>query len=323
MARKGSSWTVLLLLLAGLAALTLPRRSQANAGKSELAVRVINQSQPVLCAEKDNVSIMFQSPQVRHFSIEAAHPNYINMLQRDSWEADWTDCDMSGDRAVPAQPRKVTIYSSPELSLIGIAAPSFWRKNEVPVRVGDRVEHGLHLIQLWIARPSGAYEVMVMYPPDGYWRARPLPPPQLASAVYGSSFMVGPVEQDSGRPVVNLKELAFDPATRSFQLQFADASSATLKLRSLDENRIVLDVDLSQPVTGKRPFAGLRSMYVTEYNADAARIAVREPSAKGWREENVMTFGGVAQASDIWVGRLVPSRHNTSAPDIVFRRFGP
>jgi hypothetical protein len=28
-----------------------------------------------------------------------------------------------------------------------------------------------------------------------------------------------------------------------------------------------------------------------------------------------------ARATDLWTGRLVPSRHNTSAPDLVFRNF--
>jgi hypothetical protein len=28
-----------------------------------------------------------------------------------------------------------------------------------------------------------------------------------------------------------------------------------------------------------------------------------------------------ADAAELWAGRLVPSRHNTSAPDVVFRGF--
>jgi hypothetical protein len=33
-----------------------------------------------------------------------------------------------------------------------------------------------------------------------------------------------------------------------------------------------------------------------------------------------MSFGR-ARATDVWAGRLVPSRHNTSAPDMIFNRF--
>jgi len=61
-------------------------------------------------------------------------------------------------------------------------------------------------------------------------------------------------------------------------------------------------------------------MYVTETNADVARVALREEGAKGWREEPILAFKN-ARATDLWAGRLVPSRHNTSAPDLVFNRF--
>ena len=64
----------------------------------------------------------------------------------------------------------------------------------------------------------------------------------------------------------------------------------------------------------------LRSMYVTETNNDVARIAVREPDAKGRREENIMAFGK-AVATDIWTGRVSPSQHNTSSPDMTFSGF--
>ena len=87
----------------------------------------------------------------------------------------------------------------------------------------------------------------------------------------------------------------------------------------VDGERIALDVSFEEAITD-RPFAALRSMYITEFNADVARIAVREEGARGWREEPVMAFGR-ARATDVWTGRFVPSRHNTSAPDILFNRF--
>ncbi len=68
---------------------------------------------------------------------------------------------------------------------------SFWRPNTVPVRVGDRVEQGFHVVQLWVRFRERAEEVLVFYPPDGYWRARPLPPPHMRWSAYGSSFLVG------------------------------------------------------------------------------------------------------------------------------------
>ena len=192
-----------------------------------IAVDVINRSEPVLCAEKDNVSILFQSPEARRFTIEAAHPNYINTLLRDNWDADWTNCDMTGDPSYPAQPRRITFYESIEMWLVGYTFPSFWRKHDAPFRVGDRVERGLHLVQLWVLTKDRAEEVLVVYPPDGYWRARPLPPQHLRWSAYGSSFVVGPIEEEAGRPVVNFKEIAFDPKTKTFTMTYTDGSSGT------------------------------------------------------------------------------------------------
>ena len=86
-----------------------------------------------------------------------------------------------------------------------------------------------------------------------------------------------------------------------------------------DHNRHVLDVAFDRPVEG-RPFAALRSMYVTDFNNDVARIAVLEKGAKGWREEGIMAFKR-ATATDVWTGRVSPSRHNTSSPDVAFQAF--
>ena len=69
------------------------------------------------------------------------------------------------------------------------------------MRIGDRVEKGLHLLQVWMIRPMGGEEVLVLYPQDGYWRLRPLAPAGLAPTAFGSSFLIGPVEVE-GRPIV-------------------------------------------------------------------------------------------------------------------------
>ncbi|HXE88741.1 MAG TPA: hypothetical protein VN524_18305, partial [Hyphomicrobiaceae bacterium] len=78
------------------AAVVLAPGVYAQAAK-EIAVEVTNASEPVLCAEKDNVTVNFASGDVRRFSIEAVHPAYMGTLQRDSFEADWTGCTAPGD----------------------------------------------------------------------------------------------------------------------------------------------------------------------------------------------------------------------------------
>jgi hypothetical protein len=309
-----------LALLAALLPLVSASQRAETTSLDGLAVDVTNLSEPVLCAEKDNVAIAMTSPSVRSFRIEAAHPVYLSPSQRDNWEADWTACDMSSDPAytAPAPPRRVTFYEEIDFWLVGYTFPTFWRPATATVRVGDRVERGLHLIQLWLLRPDGAEEVLVLYPQDGYWRARPMAPSTMRTTAYGSSFLLGPIEQE-GRPIVRIREVVFDPKARAFTLNFEKGGSATVALVQNDQHRLALNVAFDKPIAGG-PFAMLRSMYVTEFNNDVARIAVRERGAKSWREDNIMTFKG-ATATDIWAGRLAPSQHNTSSPDMVFNSF--
>ena len=82
----------------------------------------------------------------------------------------------------------------------------------------------------------------------------------------------------------------------------------------------MLDVGLSAPVAADRPFAALRSMFVTEGNADVAQVGWRGKDSPAWTQMPVMYFKS-ASAAELWAGRTVPSRHNTSAPDMIVPRF--
>jgi hypothetical protein len=93
-----------------------------------------------------------------------------------------------------------------------------------------------------------------------------------------------------------------------------------LRVDKLDQERIALDVTLGAPVAAGQPFAALRSMFVTEGNADAAQVRWREKNSQAWTQMPVMYFKG-ATTTELWAGRTVPSRHNTSAPDMTFRDF--
>jgi hypothetical protein len=61
-------------------------------------------------------------------------------------------------------------------------------------------------------------------------------------------------------------------------------------------------------------------MYTSEFNADAAKVAWRVKDGDSWNEAPIARFGG-AEVTELWAGRTSPSRHNMSAPDIVFSRF--
>jgi hypothetical protein len=284
-----------------------------------LAVEVRNASTSESCAEKDNVVINFASADVRRFRIEAAHPAYIGSVGADRREANWTDCDIphGADLPTPTE-RRITFYESPFMWVTGYEVSDYWLRRDVPVRIGERVEHNLTMLQLWVFVRGKAEQVLVLYPTSGFWRIHPLPPPGLAWTSYGSSFLVGPIERKE-MPVVEFKEISFHPESRTFRLAFADGGTGTIKVSEIDDDHIVLDVGFDQAIAGK-PFAALSSMYVTEFNADVARVALQRPEEKTWLEAPIMAFG-TARATKAWMGRVLPSRHNYSAPDMVFSGF--
>jgi hypothetical protein len=290
-----------------------------NETPDELQVRVENNSVPELCAEKDNIELDFISPRLRHMQIQAVHPSYINTIVSDRWAPDWSSCDLSHDPKFFAQARRRTFWETPEFWMTGYTFPSFWRPNDVSIRVGDTVEKGFHLIQLWMWHRERAEEIMVFYPPDGYWRIRPLPFEDMRWTAYGSSFLVGPVETQE-RPIVTFEEIIFEPDTRSFILKFKRGGQARVVIKNIDQDRLTLDVGFSDAMPGGRPFAALRSMYAMQTMSDAAIVAWRSKRGKGWEEAPVIRFPG-ASATEVWVGRHLPSRHNLSAPDMVFSKF--
>jgi hypothetical protein len=292
--------------------------AKLGSAADEVAVDVVNASTPTLCAEKDNVSLDLISNSVRRFTVTAAHPAYIGTLTGDRAAPDFRHCDFAATPPPTAAPRRITIYETEEWQLVGHVLPNFWRNSKVTVRVGDRIETGIHLLQLWTRFQERAEEVLVLYPPDGYWRARPLPPAHMRWTAYGSSFLIGPVETE-GRPVVDIRDVTFDPATRSFRLTFVRGGAATVRLQRLDQEKITLAVDLDPPVADG-PFAALRSMFVSETQADIAQVGWRGKGSEAWQQAPVMDFKRTS-AVELWAGRSVPSRHNISAPDMIFRDF--
>ena len=69
---------------------------------------VANASETTLCAEKDNVYLKLQSPEVRRLTIEASHPSYIGTIVKDRWAPDFTNCDMASDPAFKFEKRRLT-----------------------------------------------------------------------------------------------------------------------------------------------------------------------------------------------------------------------
>lgn len=278
-------------------------------------VEIVNASRKTACAEEDNVYVQLQGPRIGWFTIRAEHPPYAQQLRRDSTAPDFTACDMSQDPSFSFQPHRVLLYQDATYRLVGHTFRNNWRPESVDWWVGAKREPGLHLVQLIRRVQRQWIEVLVVYPSDGYWRIKPLPPRGLRDSAYGSSFLFGPVEED-GRPLVRIAAIRFDPQTLSFGLQFRHGGQGVVRVTQANAEATELALELDAPVAQGQPFAALRSMFVNPRQADVA-LASWPARPAG---EPILAFER-ARATSMRFGRQVPSSHNLSAPDLVFGSF--
>jgi hypothetical protein len=290
---------------------------QHGSDRHGVAVNFVNASHATQCAEEDNIYVQMIGERISQFRVRAEHPRYIGKVRDDSTAPDFTHCDMSADPRFEFEPRTVVLHDDGEIKLVGHTFASFWRPTKTSFRVLDRQEYGLHLVQLIRHVERGEIEQLVVYPADGYWRLKPMPPHALADTAYGSSFLFGPIEED-GRPYVSIREIDFDPVRVAFRLLFADGRIGTLRVMETGSTASVIALAIDPPLADGRPFAALRSMFTSVSNAD---VAVAEwPGDAGTEARPVLRFDRF-RATSARFGRDEPSMHNLSAPDFVFGSF--
>lgn len=287
-------------------------------------VTVSNDTHATACAEEDNVSLNLDGTRIRRFRVEALPPAYLATIEQDRTAPDFSGCNFDGsthptDPRYTFKERRAVLHDGPRWQIVGITLPSFWRPERVPVRVDGRPDRGFHMIQVFAKTGAKPLEALVMYPSDGYWRIKPLPPARFGDGVYGSSFVMGPVEQ-AGRPVARIASIAIETRPLAFKLRFANGGEARVDVREISEARTALDVAMKPGRRQGPRFAVLRSMYVTPDNADMSEVAWRA-TPEGAEQRKPLPEVRTLDAADVRFGRSVPSRHNTSAPDIRFGSF--
>jgi hypothetical protein len=322
----------MLLLTGGCAAI-----SATTLTPVAIPVDFVNASRPTLCAEEDNVYVKLAGPDISAFRIRAEHPPYLADITTDLTAPDFTSCDMSNDPSFAFEPRTTILYQDESIRLVGHRFGSFWRPEVVDFKIGTRNEPGLHLVQLLrrgiapgvkangqrVSESGGTggneLEILVVYPADGYWRAKPLPPVFLDDTAYGSSFLIGPVAED-GRPYVAIREIEFEPGTQTFRLHFRNGARGALTVTEATRSGIDLSITLDTPLPADRPFAALRSMFVTTRQADVAVAVWPQTPPEQSAQAPIMDVKRI-RAPAARFGRIEPSTHNLSAPDMVFDRF--
>jgi hypothetical protein len=280
-----------------------------------VSVTVHDKGVKTTCAEEDNVYATITGKGVTRFTATARQPAYGKALKTDNYEADFSGCKtqaFNGEKDYPFKPRTVVLYEDDKVRIDGVTYGGYWRPDVVEVEVAGRKDRGFHLLQLYIKHGKDVQEALVLHDADGYWRLRPLPLPQFGGGVYGSSFLVGPVEETT-RPFVRIRKVTIDPRAMRFHLDYRKGGSAEVQVVRIDREELRAMVTLSAPVKGG-PFLAVRSMYVAPDNADAAELRV------DGKTRPVVGFGK-ATGRSVSFARSVVSKHNTSAPDITFSDF--
>jgi hypothetical protein len=290
------------------------------------SVTVSNHSRSTACAEEDNVSLHLQAPGITRLRVEALPPPYLDAIDHDATAPDFSGCNFDGnthptDPAYRFREGRVVLHDGPQWRIVGLTLPTFWRPQQVPVRIGQRTVRGVHLLQVFAKTPDALAprEVLVLYPADGYWRIKPVPESRFGDGVYGSSFLLGPVV-DEGRPVVNIASIRIETQPLVLHLRFVGGGQARVAVAEASRARTALDVSFAPELNGATPFATLRSMHVSPDNADVSEVSWRRDADATLQIEPLATVQRI-EATDVRFGRSVPSRHNTSAPDIRFSDF--
>lgn len=284
-----------------------------------VSVMVKDKGVTTTCAEQDNVYATLTGP-VQSFEVAARHPAYGKDLKADNYKADFSGCQaqaFNGAKDYPFTPRTVVLYEDDKVRIDGVTYAGYWRPDVVDVEVAGKKDKGFHLLQLFIKTGKDVQEALVLHDADGYWRLRPLPLPQFGGAVYGASFLVGPVEE-STRPYVRIRKVTIDPKALRFHLDYVKGGSADLTVTRVDHEELRLKVEFAHAVRGG-PFVALRSMYVAPDNADTAEM--HWTNLRGERNSTAAVGFDTVEALGVSFERSLPSRHNTSAPDIFFSHF--
>jgi hypothetical protein len=283
-----------------------------------ISIDIRDEGRPTLCAEEDNVYVSMSGPAVRRFEVVARQPVYGAHLRTDIQKPDFTHCSISAAQDFAFTPRAVTLYENARVKVRGVTYPRYWRPEKVPVEVAGLEDSGFHLLQIFVKRGGPAQEVMVLHVADGYWRLRPLPLPQFKMAVYGTSFLIGPIEETT-RPFVRISKVIVDPKALTVRTIFAAGGEATVSITQISRRQARLAVSLSDVAAAGPMFAAIRSMYVRPNKADTARVTWRE-GAGPWTSAPVIGFPAF-KADAVAFDRIVASRHNTAAPDMLFQGF--
>jgi hypothetical protein len=294
---------------------------------SQLRAKNLSYSTP--CAENDNVYIVFRGD-VSGYRIKATHPTYA-VTDYTLWE-DQTNCEGSpayekwsfeprSNKMFDGQYSKDTVWVHREAS--------WWRPQGMDVTVdGNQAARETNIHRIVLARyvPSSAGEwpeFLVLYS-DGYLRLIPFPPAGQPLVSYGSSVIVGRIEEVSSidgtesRPVAAIQSVDYRISQKQLVIQYRNGESATIDIESVTRSKSILKVTMIAYATDE-PCCTIRSNYVSANRCDTSTVIWEDKDGATYTSDIISFADGVGWNWSFT--RQSPSVTRNSSPDITITFF--
>jgi hypothetical protein len=271
----------------------------------------LNNSFPDVCAEHDNVAVMFKG-NVQQFAITATHPSYTPSDYL--CNANFDNCP-AGTNADYEFPDPTTWNTSTGSYWASAYRKSlFWRPRGMDYAVnGSWLPGATNVHELDIGKNiPGTSEwpgFLTVYA-DGYIRLIPFPPAGQSSVCMGSSVLVGPADP-AERPYSDIASLDLRLTSETLFITYRSGGSATIDFSTVSRTSAVLKV--SGNYATNQPFCTLRSMFVTNGNSDCDTVTWTDNSIT--TTNRIMDFVGGSGTNWLF-SRRTHSIQRDSAPDI-------
>lgn len=267
---------------------------------------------PTKCAEEANINIPL-SGAVTSFVIEATHPLYEINPMTNNCDVDFTNCPAPLVRP-DKEPEVTKIFDDGETILEAVSDPGWIRARGMILSIaGGNELRNVHYVRIYrrIKSTENWPQFFVLYA-DGSIRLCPQPPPNRTDVCFGSSIIVGPCENPK-EPFADVISTRYSPILDRLFVVYKNRGMATIDLRRLNRKSARLRIQITYP-TDKLPFATFRSMCVTPGNADVDSVKWKN-NVGMFEQKSVFEFSG-GESEEWFFYRNLPSKHNTSAPDI-------
>ena len=230
-------------------------------------VQANGRSSQTSCAENDNISVYFTGMVKAH--IEARHPEY--KVDHYDCPPNFENCNMSSENDYPSEPMNRKLYDNGISVVTAHSQATWWKPQGMKITVeGGRSVENAHYVALSrkVSGQNSWPQFLVLYS-DGHLRLIPHPPAGTNSVCFGSSFIVGPM-QESDRPFAAIESILVKPRSGIIDITYVDQTTSTITVEELDRRHVKVTIEFAEVY--RNPSLAFISMFVENGNADVDHI---------------------------------------------------